>query len=86
MRKIQLTKLGRINNIKFGIIAQPGGQKNFLESSCFEVLYGGAAGPGKTWALAIDALGLQFKKRESKNMQLKFPATGVCFSGASQPS
>ncbi|MGA7722803.1 MAG: terminase family protein [Ignavibacteriaceae bacterium] len=72
--------MGRINNIKFGIIAQPGGQKNFLESSCFEVLYGGAAGPGKTWALAIDALGLQFKKKRIKKYAIEIPGyRGVLF-------
>jgi len=40
---------------------QPGGQTNFLSRDEFEVLFGGAAGPGKSWALVIDALGLQFK-------------------------
>lgn len=40
---------------------QPGGQSIYLSRSEFEVLYGGAAGPGKSWALVIDALGLQFQ-------------------------
>jgi len=39
---------------------QPGGQMEFLSRGEFEVLYGGSAGPGKTWALIIDALGPQF--------------------------
>lgn len=45
-----------------GIIApQPGGQTNFFKRTEFELLYGGCAGPGKTWALVIDALGIQYK-------------------------
>lgn len=39
---------------------QPGGQTRFLAASEFEVLYGGAAGPGKSWALIIDALGCRY--------------------------
>lgn len=40
---------------------QPGGQQHYFSRDEFEVLYGGSAGPGKSWALVIDALGLQFK-------------------------
>lgn len=40
---------------------QSGGQTKFLSSTAYEVLFGGAAGPGKSWALIIDALGLQYK-------------------------
>ncbi len=40
---------------------QPGGQQTFLSRPEYEVFYGGQAGPGKTWALVYDALGLQFQ-------------------------
>lgn len=40
---------------------QPGGQQRFLSKIYVdEVLYGGAAGPGKSWALVFDALGTQY--------------------------
>lgn len=38
-----------------------GGQTNAFGRGEFEVFYGGAAGPGKTWWLVIDALGLQYR-------------------------
>ncbi len=41
---------------------QDGGQWDFLACSAFEGLFGGQAGPGKSWGLVIDALGLQFIK------------------------
>lgn len=53
--------------------AQDGGQLEFLESPGFEVLYGGAAGPGKTWALAIAALGLHFEKTKLKKWAIQIP-------------
>jgi len=60
--------------------AQPGGQTEFLHSSDFEVLYGGAAGPGKTWALAINALGLEFKNLQLKKCAIEIPEyRGVIF-------
>jgi hypothetical protein len=39
----------------------PGGQTEYLRRLEYEVLFGGETGPGKTWALVRDALGLQFK-------------------------
>jgi len=39
---------------------QLGGQTAFLSAPEFEVLYGGAAGGGKSYCLMLDALGLQF--------------------------
>ena len=39
----------------------PGGQTKALSRSEFEVLFGGVAGPGKSFILVLDALGLQFK-------------------------
>lgn len=39
----------------------PGNQTLFLQRPEGEVFYGGKAGPGKTWALPYDALGLNFK-------------------------
>jgi predicted phage terminase large subunit-like protein len=34
----------------------PGPQTRMLESSCYELLYGGQAGGGKTWGLVLDPL------------------------------
>lgn len=39
---------------------QPGGQENYFSRQETEVLFGGVAGPGKTWALVVDAGGFQF--------------------------
>ena len=39
----------------------PGGQTDYFTRIEFEVLFGGAAGPGKSWCLVIDALGLQYE-------------------------
>jgi hypothetical protein len=44
------------------IAPQPGGQTNYFTRTEYEVLFGGSAGPGKSWALVVDALGLQFKQ------------------------
>lgn len=44
------------------ITPQPGGQTTFLKKIFVdEVLFGGAAGPGKSWALVYDALGTQYR-------------------------
>lgn len=40
---------------------QAGGQWEFLAAAEFETLFGGVAGPGKSWALIIKALGLSFQ-------------------------
>ena len=42
----------------------PGGQEEFLSSTEYEVLFGGETKPGKSWALVIDALGLQYTETE----------------------
>jgi len=39
---------------------QAGGQELFFTAPEYEVLFGGHAGPGKTWALVYDAGGFQF--------------------------
>lgn len=46
----------------------PGGQTEYFTRIEFEALFGGAAGPGKSWCLVIDALGLQY---QSTPLQLK---------------
>lgn len=43
---------------------QPGGQTDFMSRPETEVLYGGAAGGGKSWCLVIDAMGLQFEQSD----------------------
>ena len=40
---------------------QKGGQEQYFTRTEYEVLFGGHAGPGKTWALMVDAGGFQFK-------------------------
>jgi hypothetical protein len=40
---------------------QAGGQVEYFTRDEFEVLFGGRAGPGKTWAIVLDALGLQYQ-------------------------
>lgn len=52
----------------------PGGQTDFLSRPEFEVLFGGAAGPGKSWALVIDALGLQFKETPLQKAAIDVPS------------
>ena len=42
----------------------PGQQTKYAECSAYECLFGGQAGPGKSFMLALDALGLQFKNEE----------------------
>jgi hypothetical protein len=51
---------------------QAGGQWEFLAAAEFETLFGGVAGPGKSWALIIKALGLSFQ-----NTPLGKAAVGV---------
>lgn len=53
--------------------AQPGGQDEFLRRTEYEVGFGGAAGPGKSWALVVDALGLQFIKSPLKCAAIEVP-------------
>ena len=51
--------------VQHSVVApQDGGQVDFLSRAETEVLYGGAAGPGKSWALVIDALGIQYMYEE----------------------
>lgn len=52
---------------------QPGGQTIAMSSHVFEVFFGGVAGPGKTWFLAIDALGLQFKTTSLGKAAIEVP-------------
>ncbi len=52
---------------------QKGGQTIFLQKSEFEVLFGGSAGPGKSWSLVIDALGLQFEGAELGKKAIDIP-------------
>lgn len=56
------------------VAPQPGGQALFLAASAYEVLFGGQAGPGKTWALVIDALGLQFEATPLGRAAYEVPA------------
>jgi hypothetical protein len=80
MPTIQPLNLPGIKNKIPGLLAQPGSQSDFLNSESFEVLYGGAAGPGKTWALALDALGLQFRKIGLNKRAIEIPEyRGVLF-------
>lgn len=55
------------------IAPHPGGQMVFLSSEEFEVLFGGAAGPGKTFALVLDALGLQYLHTPLKKYAIEVP-------------
>lgn len=58
----------------------PGGQTDFFQSTVFELLFGGVAGPGKTWCLSIDALGLQFEKTKLGKKAIEVPQyQGVLF-------
>jgi len=52
---------------------QKGGQWEYFTRSEFEVLFGGAAGPGKSWALVIDALGLQFRSTPVQKAAVEIP-------------
>lgn len=66
-RKVQIVAAQKdpiVNINARKIQPQPGGQSIFLKSPVFEVLYGGAAGGGKSWCIMLDALGLQFKNTE----------------------
>lgn len=51
----------------------PGGQTKYLQSTAFELLFGGAAGPGKTFDIVIDALGLQFKGTALDKYAIEIP-------------
>jgi len=66
-RKPRLPKKARI------ITPQKGGQWEYFRRTEFEVLFGGAAGPGKSWALVIDALGLQFRSTPLKKAAIEIP-------------
>jgi hypothetical protein len=60
--------------------AQRGGQERFLAEGGFEALFGGAAGPGKTWALAYDALGIQYRGTKLGKAAVEVPEyRGVLF-------
>lgn len=62
------------------VMPQPGGQTLFLASDEYEVLFGGEAGPGKSWALVIDALGLQYKNTPLGKAAIDVPEyRGVLF-------
>lgn len=52
---------------------QPGGQWEYFTRGEYEVLFGGAAGPGKSWALVIDALGLQYKNMKLGKAAIEVP-------------
>lgn len=54
---------------------QDGGQTDFLacDPDVFEVFFGGMAGPGKTWGLVMDALGMQFQTTELKRAAYQVP-------------
>jgi hypothetical protein len=58
----------------------PGGQTEFLTCDAFETLFGGAAGPGKTFGLVLDALGLQFRETPLGKPAIEVPQyRGVLF-------
>lgn len=52
---------------------QQGGQWEYFQRPEFEVLFGGAAGPGKSWALVIDALGLQYQHTKLGKAAIECP-------------
>ena len=55
------------------VAPQEGGQENYLTRTEIEVLYGGAAGPGKSWALIVDALGLQYIQTDLGRAAVEVP-------------
>lgn len=62
------------------VAPHPGGQTEFLSTTAFEVLFGGAAGPGKTFALVFDALGFQYEKTPLGKYAIEMPEyRGVLF-------
>ncbi len=52
---------------------QAGGQWEFLAADEFEVLFGGVAGPGKSWALVVKAMGLAFKNTPLGKAAIEIP-------------
>lgn len=52
---------------------QEGGQWEFVAASEFEVLFGGVAGPGKSWGLMIKSLGLSFKNTPLGKAAIEIP-------------
>ncbi len=52
----------KISDGEVQVRPHPGGQTTFLSVIAFECLFGGVAGPGKTFGLVLDALGLQYEK------------------------
>lgn len=60
-RTAQQQAQDKVDEREYTIKPQPGGQVTFLSSPAFEVLFGGSAGGGKSWALMVDALGLQYE-------------------------
>ena len=58
----------------------PGRQELAFRKSEYEVLFGGLAGPGKTWWLVIDALGLRYKATKLKKAAIEIPEyRGILF-------
>ena len=60
----------------------PGGQEKYLSLSplTYEAMFGGEAGPGKTWGGVIDALGLQFESSRLGMRAIDVPSyRAVCF-------
>ena len=70
--QVNIADLDIVNTQKI-VKPHPGGQTNFLSTDIFEVLFGGAAGPGKTFALVLDALGLQFKNSPLGKYAIEVP-------------
>lgn len=52
---------------------QPGGQTVYLARPEFEVLYGGSAGPGKSWGIVQDAMGLRYRTQELGKAAIEVP-------------
>jgi len=63
-----MTVMGLIQRIE----PQAGGQEEYFRRTEFEVLFGGRAGPGKTWGVVLDSLGLQFESSIGKRA-IDFP-------------
>jgi hypothetical protein len=52
----------------------PGQQTKYLQCEATEVLFGGAAGPGKSFMLVLDALGIQFRGTDFGIAAFEHPA------------